>query len=286
MRLVSFITKTSRISCLLFVSGLAAFSQKVAILTPDMAEQSRDVALRIAASLTDKIRVLDTDMVKAAYDAVAPQTPFNLTRDESKLIAAATGCDFFVLLRSATQRRSAFRRNEYYEAFAHVYIFSSRTGKLIFWKNQKREADSSIRAVQMLDQSVDALSSDMFDAIRREQKSESSPTPIPVVEEVPGDDSAADKDFKAPIPYRRIKPAYTTEAALYDVTATVDILVDTDAGGAITRTEIVRWAGFGLDESVEAAVRAMNWRPAVRNGKALPMRFLLRYNFKKIEREK
>jgi hypothetical protein len=30
----------------------------------------------------------------------------------------------------------------------------------------------------------------------------------------------------------------------------------------------------------------MNWRPAERNGKTLPMRFLLRYNFKKAEQDK
>ena len=40
-----------------------------------------------------------------------------------------------------------------------------------------------------------------------------------------------------------------------------------------------------LEESVEKAVRAMNWRPAMRNGSALPMRVLLRYNFTKVEKE-
>jgi hypothetical protein len=51
------------------------------------------------------------------------------------------------------------------------------------------------------------------------------------------------------------------------------------------RTQIVRWAGYGLDEAVTETVRRMNWRPATRGGKALPIRVLLRYNFKKIEKE-
>jgi hypothetical protein len=72
---------------------------------------------------------------------------------------------------------------------------------------------------------------------------------------------------------------------LYDVTATVERGVDLDAKGSIQRTRIVRWAGFGLDESVEKTVREMNWRPAELNGKNVPMRFLLRYNFKKPEKE-
>jgi hypothetical protein len=61
--------------------------------------------------------------------------------------------------------------------------------------------------------------------------------------------------------------------------------VDIDAEGRIAASRIVRWAGFGLDESVEKAVRSMNWRPAMRNGKSLPMRVLLRYNFRKVEKD-
>ena len=105
------------------------------------------------------------------------------------------------------------------------------------------------------------------------------------MEELPDDNSPAAKNFRAPIPYRRIKPEYTTDAYLYDIKATVDIMVDLGHNGSILRTEIVRWAGYGLDESVEKAVRSMKWRPAERNGKPLPMRFLLRYNFKKFGKE-
>jgi hypothetical protein len=44
---------------------------------------------------------------------------------------------------------------------------------------------------------------------------------------------------------------------------------------------VVRWAGFGLDEATVATVRQMHFFPAMRNGTALPMRVLLRYNFRK-----
>ncbi len=59
-----------------------------------------------------------------------------------------------------------------------------------------------------------------------------------------------------------------------------------DENGKILKVETARWAGFGLDEAVAENVRQMNWRPATRNGKALPIRVLLRYNFKKIEIDK
>ena len=105
------------------------------------------------------------------------------------------------------------------------------------------------------------------------------------IEEMPADDSPAAKNFRSPLPYRRLSPQYTTTAYLYSVAATVDIEVDFDETGKILRTEIVRWAGFGLDEAVTETVRKMNWRPATRAGKPLPIRVLLRYNFKKIEEE-
>ena len=80
------------------------------------------------------------------------------------------------------------------------------------------------------------------------------------------------------MPYKRIKPAYTRVAGFYNIRATIDVLA-----GEVTRTEVVRWTGYGLDESVVATIRSMNWRPATRNGKPLAMRVLLRYNFTKIE---
>jgi hypothetical protein len=51
------------------------------------------------------------------------------------------------------------------------------------------------------------------------------------------------------------------------------------------RIGITRWAGYGLDESVIKTINEMQWRAASREGKALPIRVLLRYNFKKIEKE-
>ena len=43
----------------------------------------------------------------------------------------------------------------------------------------------------------------------------------------------------------------------------------------------MRCAGFGPDESVTQAVRAMNFRPATRDGEPVASRVLLRYNFRK-----
>jgi TonB family protein len=57
--------------------------------------------------------------------------------------------------------------------------------------------------------------------------------------------------------------------------------VDIDARGEVVRAEITRWAGYGLDESVLDTVKQMHFFPAMRQGVAIPMRVLLRYNFRK-----
>jgi hypothetical protein len=264
----------------------AASGQRIAILTPDKAESST----RFAAILRDSfdgvgLKLLDESLSGAAYTSAEAGAPFNLTADETKRIGQTIGCEFFVLLRSATLRRSSFQRTEYYESYAAVYLVSARTGRLILWRNLRFEEVKPEKALKLLDESAGELARVIREQISATQKTELAEVVPPPMEEPPDPASPQAKNFRAPIPYRRIKPEYTAEAALYDVAATVDIIIETDASGRILRTEIARWAGYGLDESVEKAVRAMNWRPAERNGKPLPMRFLVRYNFKKLDKE-
>ena len=102
-----------------------------------------------------------------------------------------------------------------------------------------------------------------------------------IIEVMSDDDSETNKDVRAPRPYRRLKPPYPQTAAIAEVEATVDVLLDIDARGEIGRVEIARWAGYGLDQSVIDTVRQMHFFPAMRDGVAIPMRVLLRYNFRK-----
>ena len=274
-----------RLCVFAFILSAPVAAQRVAILAPDTTDQSRDFAWNLEQRLIEKVGVLDSSIGSSVFNSAPPEKPFNLTKEESKRIGAAIGCDYFMLIKSATLRRSASKRPEYYEANAAIYVISSRTGRLVFWKLHRFEANKLKEADKMLVRSIDTLAAQITASLHATTKSElSEPTP-PNIEEVPNANSPETKNFRPPIPYRRIKPEYTAEAALYDIKVTVDILVDLDAFGAITRTEIVRWAGYGLDESVEKTVRQMNWRPAERGWKTLPMRFLVRYNFKKVEKE-
>ena len=263
----------------------SASAQRIAILTLDKTEASRDFAEKLGEQLARNTTILDFSLAESAYHAVSSATPFNLTTEESKRLGEAIGCDFFILIRSATLRRSSFQVAEYYESYASIFLVSSRSGRLVLWNLPKFDASKRSAAGKMLSDSVEQIAAKIIESARTAKSEEIGARDEVFIEEVPEGNSPEAKNFRSPVPFRRIKPEYTAEAAFYDVAATVDIVVDLDASGRILRTRIVRWAGYGLDESVEKTVRAMNWLPATRNGKSLPIRFLLRYNFKKMEKE-
>jgi TonB family protein len=104
---------------------------------------------------------------------------------------------------------------------------------------------------------------------------------VPVIEVLSDDQSNAGNGVQAPRPYRRLKPPYPESAAHAEIEATVDVLVDIDAHGEVGRVEVARWAGYGLDQSVIDTVRELHFFPAHRDGAAIPIRVLLRYNFRK-----
>ena len=267
---------------ILLISFSTIEAQRVAILTPDKNPFTSHFAKEFESNLADKLKILDDGLAETAYRSVSPPTPFNLLTGDAKKIGAVIGCDAFIILRAVTQRRSSFERNTYYETYSPVYVVSSRTGRLIFWKLQKFDGDSAARSEQTFYDSVGTLATEVAEQIKTAIWQDIAGLDRPAIEEVPDQESPDAQNFRAPVPFRRIKPEYPPGAALYDIAATVEIEVDLDATGTITGTAIVRWAGYGLDESVEKAVHQMNWRPAERDGKTLPMRFLLRYNFRKI----
>ncbi len=260
------------------------FAQKIAVLTPEKNNLSESFAEKLENSLAEKFKVLNSSLSEAAFLSSNPEKPFNMTADEAKIIGEAIGCDFFLLVKSENLRRSSFEKKDYFESYTAVYAVSSRTGRLVFWKLKTFNGYNPKDAEKLLFDSTAELAKEISERLPNVSKDELNEKPAKL-EEIPDENSTDAKNFRTPLPYKRISPPYTAIANLYSVAATVDIEADFDENGKILRTNIVRWAGFGLDESVAETVRKMNWRPATRNGKALPIRVLLRYNFKKLDKE-
>ena len=258
-------------------------AQRVAVITPDNSPRSTAYAGEVAARFSRKIRILDSGLTSAAFRSLAIPTPFNMTIEEAKTAAAVLGCDYFILVRSDGNRRTSLAQGEYFEAFAFVFLIDGRTGSLISWKRLSFEGATQNKADESLSSSAESTSTNLSNAITDLAYRPSGG--LRSIEEVPPDGSAAAVGLKPPIPYKRIKPEYPPIAFLYDVKATIDAEADIGANGEVLGVNIVRWAGFELEAAVEKAIREMNWRPAMRDGKALPMRILLRYNFTKVDKD-
>ena len=268
---------------LLSLLAAAAAAQPIAVISPDRSSQSISFAEQLKQSLPKPLEPIDADMAWAAFSSTLPATPYNMPEEEARLVGLRMGCDYFVLVRSEVVRRSSFERAEYYEAYSALYVVSRRTGRLVDWRLLSFEASKSEAARKLLQDAIPETAAKIAVLVPAVLKTELNQPQAPDLPE-PTDNKDKDPSLRSPLPYRRLKPEYTAQASLYGVTATVEITVDLDAAGTITRTEITRWAGYGLDEAVDKAVRTMNWRPADRNGKPLAMRFTLQYNFKKLEK--
>lgn len=259
----------------------SAFSQKIAIIVPEKNSHSE----KISGEIAEKLNVMDSDLVEMALKSQSFENIYNLSLEEAKRLGTAIGCDFFIILKSENLRRTSFAKPLYFDSYTAVYLVSSRTGRLVFWTLKSFESETVISADAQLFSSIPNLIDTLKAQIKTINQIEIAESAPPQIEELPEENSPEAKNFKSPLPFRRMVPVYKRLANLYGIAATVDALIDLDENGKITRLEITRWAGYDLDESVKETIQKMNWRPASRNGKTLPIRVLLRYNFKKIEKE-
>jgi TonB family protein len=251
-------------------------------------QTARKVTEQISESFrANQFRIIDSDRARAAANGVGYNGSLNMTLEEARNMASAIGCDFFVTGIAETLRRSPSNAPVYFESYASLFLVSARTGKLVFWERQEFRRPTAIEAEQALLSLLSAATTrERYQGtIRRiaEEERNFRATAIdrnaPVIELMP--DAEASSGVRAPRPFRRPKPAYPDVAAHDRVEATVDVLVDIDANGKVGQIEIARWAGYGLDESVTNTVKQIDFFPAMRDGVAIPMRVLLRYNFRK-----
>ncbi|MEP6718365.1 MAG: TonB family protein [bacterium] len=253
---------------------------------------ARDAADRFSSNLKleNTIEMTDRDQTRAAARGAGYAGSLNLSLSEARNLGAVLGCDFFLLGDAQTLRRSPSTGPVYFESYAAIFLVSARTGRLILWERPNFRAATSAAAERFLLSEISsaALRTRILVATRRAEQDERAKraiiveSEVPIIEEAPDDDRvAAAEGLRLPKPYRRFVPAYPETAAAAEAEAIVDVLVDLDSGGEVTRAEVVRWAGFGLDTATLETVHKLHFFPALREGTAVPIRVLLRYNFRK-----
>ncbi|HEY0323239.1 MAG TPA: TonB family protein [Pyrinomonadaceae bacterium] len=290
-----------RIACvLLFLCVIVAACEAqtttrrttVAVLDFGETETGRRAADKLWQTMTGEkeFKFSDREEAQAAARGHGYAGSLNMTLEEARELGASMGADFFITGDAQTLRRSPSTGDSYYEAYASIFLVSSRTGRLIIWERPSYQAATPDAALELLLRELGGgeIRYQMTIAIRRalvdemQMRAQAVGRSAPLIEEAPDDaTSASAQGLRLPLPYRRLRPPYPETAARAEAIATVDVEVDIDADGEVSRVEVVRWAGFGLDEATVNTVRQMHFRPALRDNEPIPMRVLLRYNFRK-----
>lgn len=279
MRSGSFITNRSLMIAILLTAFAGWSSAQSATIVPVVENAVSERFIEsFGRSASTKIKLIDPEISSSAIRAIAPTKLINLTAVEARSVGAAIGCNGYFLIWSDVYRRSLYDRKEYYDAFAAVYAVSSRTGRLVDWQLIRVEDDNRQKAIDGLMKLAPAAADSMTERLLAEPVTAADILTAERLEVLPDDSSGG----RMPIPYRRIRPESSELAFLYDVEATVEVIVDLSAEGNVRSAEVFRWAGFGLDDAAIRAIRTMNWRPAESGGRPTASRFIVRYNFKKL----
>jgi TonB family protein len=234
--------------------------------------------------------LFDPELGRAAALGAGYSGSLNMSLLEARDLGAAMASDFYIIGDAQTLRRSPSDGPIYYESYCSLLMISSRTGRLIFWDRPSFEAKTAPAAEALLLSQLASAETHhrCLIAIRRAQEDERIQREIvneaneAIIEDAPDENTAAGvQGLQLPRPYRRLRPEYPESAARAEAEGTVDVLVEIGVDGEVGQIHVARWAGFGLDEATIATVQQLHFFPAMRNGIAVPMRVLLRYNFRK-----
>lgn len=256
------------------------------------ASAALDAALSDAISNDHRVTLVDASIVQSALGGFGYDGSINMSKDEARRLASAIGCDFFIIGKAEAFTRSERANESHEQAYAGVMIVDGRNGELILFDFISRKASTREAAQQSLASTLDGRVSGYLDRMIQvreraaiPQTSASAPsgaTSGDIIEDIPSEDSPRSSGFKPPEFLNRVKPHYTAEAELADITATVEAMVVFGSSGEVGLIEITRWAGFGLDESSESAIRQLKFKPAIRDGNPISVRAMIRYNFRRV----
>lgn len=237
------------------------------------------------ASDSPHLDLLDEALARLATRGAGYDGSLNLSRGEARALGHSLGCDFYFLGRILITRRAVSADQFYFEALAGLFVVETRAGALTLFVFDRAQAEDEQKARDRLEEMVKREWPRCVSAIvsARKRQAEGIKTVAraadPLIEVFPDDPDA--EGMERPVFYQRLKPAYTEQADLAGIMATVELEAVFGADGKVREVEVARWAGFGLDESAVDTVRQLSFKPARRDGKDVTIRALVRYNFRR-----
>ena len=229
--------------------------------------------------------LVDVSQARAAAHGSGYSGSLNLSREEARDLGTSVGCDFYFLGRTWNVRRLGPSSEPYFESSTAVFLVETRSGRLILFDLATAKAPKEDAAFAEMLSLLRSRSTNYGAAIkaafRKRVEDLSTPARHPEDEIEVLDGAVTSSRIVAPVFFQRLKPEYTSEAALANIAATVEVRAVFGTDGKASELEVERWAGFGLDESALATVQALRFKPASQDGRGIAVRALVRYNFVK-----
>ncbi|HVG18223.1 MAG TPA: energy transducer TonB [Blastocatellia bacterium] len=260
--------------------------------------EARAIETYFKDALARDARVVMTEpsQIRTAVAGIKYDGSINMSKDEARRLGSAIGCDFFIVGKAEVLTRSERENEEHEEALVGVMVVDSRSGALAVFDFLNERAPTKGAALAAVIKSLGGRVAAYVERMNEFRARRESPpgradsshaggaeaSGLERVEDMPDAESAVGADFKAPQFLNRVKPEYTAEADRADIAATVEARAVFRANGEIGQVEITRWAGFGLDEAAERAIRQLKFKPAARNGRPVSVRASVRYNFRRV----
>jgi TonB family protein len=275
------------VSFLIFSFAAAQTQNPIRLAILDLPGDDRGELATLLRELASQagFELINEDLTIKAARGAGYRGSLNLSRDEARALGQSLGCEFYILGKAQVARRLATGEEFYFEALAGLFTIEARTGRLIRFRFERARTHNEQESYRQLKELVKAGWGGSVDAIFVAQEKHAHEIKNVIdktgpVKEILIDD-AEGSGIEQPVFYQRIKPAYTDQAELAGIAATVELEAVFGEDGQVGNVEVVRWAGFGLDESAMSAVRSLRYKPAERDGKRLTIRGLVRYNFRR-----
>jgi hypothetical protein len=231
------------------------------------------------------LELLDEQLVRAAVRGAGYAGDLNLSLEEARALGLSLGCEFYLLGKVQTARRLEAGEQSHFESLAGLFLVETRTGRLVLFRferaTSKAEAAARGQLIELVRRGWKPIESAIASAQASQQARIANAASMPLIEIAPDAVAAGPQ----PVFFERLKPAYTESAEAADIAATIELEASFQFDGRVGEIEVLRWAGFGLEESAIATLRQLRFKPAERDGKGITIRGLVRYNFLRPRRQ-
>ncbi len=278
---------------LLFLTAFCLLPFTFSLAQPRIAILNFNGETEAATHLRQVVRqseftLVDPDQMNIALKGAGYSGSLNLTLDEARALGLSIGCDYYVIGLAKVLRRLASEKEFYFDVMVAAFLVETRSGKLRRFSFEKGNVAKESFANRQLAEFAQTIWRQSADAIKSPPQETMNHQAAALAAELYdlASDEAVKLNVKPPQFYRRIKPEYTETAEFGGITATIELKAVFQSDGRIGAVELIRWGGFGLDESSLATVRQLRFEPAKLNGRSINVSAVVQYNFRKEEKGK